>query len=108
VPIADPDERRAYHREWMRRRRASFFADKACAECGAIERLELNHLDPETKVSHAIWSWSEKRRLAEIAKCEIVCRDCHHARHREHRRVLAAFRERDSRGRFVPVGEVAA
>lgn len=68
---------RNYQREWMRRRRAEFFADKACAACGINESLELDHVDPDMKVSHKIWSWSEERRAAEIAKCQVLCTECH-------------------------------
>lgn len=68
---------RNYQREWMRRRRAEFFADKVCAACGIDELLELDHVDPDVKVSHKIWSWSEERRAAEIAKCQVLCTECH-------------------------------
>lgn len=71
---------RKYQREWIARRRAEFFSDKSCLHCGTTERLELDHVDPESKVHHAIWSWSAVRREAEIAKCQILCHDCHLAK----------------------------
>jgi hypothetical protein len=37
----------------------------------------VDHVDPSTKVNHVIWSWSENRRLAELAKCQVLCHDCH-------------------------------
>lgn len=77
MPFKNPDEMREYQRLWMARRRAEFFGDKACVKCGSDERLELDHIDPALKVSHRIFSWSESRRLAEIAKCQILCHDCH-------------------------------
>lgn len=61
----------------MTQRRAAFFQDKKCVECGSIEDLELDHVDPSTKVSHRIWTWSEVRRNEELAKCQILCRSCH-------------------------------
>lgn len=61
----------------MLARRAAFFADKVCVKCGATEQLELDHIDRRQKKHHAIWSWSEKRREAEIAKCQVLCRECH-------------------------------
>lgn len=71
------DEQRTYHREWVRARRAEFFDGKSCVKCGSRKSLELDHIDPATKVSHKIWSWSAKRRAAEIAKCQVLCTDCH-------------------------------
>lgn len=69
-----------YSRLWIAKRRADFFKDKCCVKCGSTERLELDHIDPKTKKSrsaHAIWSFSEKRRLEEIAKCQVLCHNCH-------------------------------
>ena len=48
---------RDYQRQWVARRRAEFFAGKACVRCGSQERLELDHIDPKLKVAHQIWSW---------------------------------------------------
>lgn len=77
MPIRDVEERRAYQRAWVRRRRAEYFADKCCARCGRMDHLELDHKDPSEKVSHNIWSWSRERREAELAKCQVLCEDCH-------------------------------
>lgn len=68
---------RDYRRRWIQERRAAFFADKECDKCGSADRLELHHRDPETKLSHKIWSWAESRRRAEIAKCVVLCNACH-------------------------------
>ena len=68
---------RDYQRQWVARRRAEFFAGKACVRCGSQERLELDHIDPKLKVAHQIWSWSEVRQAEEIAKCQVLCHDCH-------------------------------
>ncbi len=50
---------------------------KCCVKCGSTTRLELDHVDPGTKVDHRIWSWSTARMLAEIAKCQVLCKVCH-------------------------------
>jgi 5-methylcytosine-specific restriction endonuclease McrA len=77
VPYKDPERQREYVRQWVAKRRRLYLADKACVQCGSTDRLEVDHRDPEQKVSHRIWSWSEKRREAELAKCQILCYDCH-------------------------------
>jgi hypothetical protein len=80
-----PYKDQAKRREWFRRRkariRAEFFQDKSCEWCGSRERLELHHKEPELKIDHRIWTWSAARREAEIAKCMVLCHDCHLAIH---------------------------
>jgi 5-methylcytosine-specific restriction endonuclease McrA len=77
MPRKDREARNQYIREWTAARRAAFFEGKSCVKCGSTERLELDHIDPSQKISHSIWSWSDERRLAEIAKCQVLCRPCH-------------------------------
>lgn len=90
MPYKDPEARREYlrkyQREWIAARRAEFFAGKACVDCGSTEQLELDHVNPAEKEHHAIWSWREDRREAEIAKCVVRCRECHTERHAAERR----------------------
>ncbi len=71
------DKKREYDSKWMAKRRHDFFKDKECVKCNSKENLELDHIDPKLKTSHNIWSWSEERRLAEIAKCQVLCEKCH-------------------------------
>lgn len=77
MPYADKEKQREYQRQWMANRRAEFFTGKACVQCDSTDRLELDHIDRQVKVSHNIWSWSRERREAEIAKCQVLCHDCH-------------------------------
>lgn len=81
MPYKDPEAQREYQRAWAAKRRAAsraaFLADKSCARCGSTEDLELDHVNPADKVSHRIWTWSEKRRVAELAKCQVLCKPCH-------------------------------
>jgi hypothetical protein len=57
---------------------------RGCAECGRTgphSRLHFDHIDPDTKsfdVSGATRTWPTI--LAELAKCEVRCAECHMAR----------------------------
>jgi hypothetical protein len=73
MPYKDKAKQNEYTRKWIARRRAEWFADKMCTVCGSTIDLELHHVDPSSKVSHSIWSWSQSRRDAEAAKCEVLC-----------------------------------
>jgi hypothetical protein len=78
LPYRDPDRQRAFQRAWIKRRREEWIAANGpCIDCGSTERLEVDHESAASKVSHRIWSWSESRRLAELAKCVVRCRPCH-------------------------------
>ena len=61
--------------------------NKACYDCGGFYPayiMDLDHLDPKTKIAKvsklANQPISAKRILAEIAKTEIVCANCHRIR----------------------------
>jgi hypothetical protein len=73
----DPTKQKEYQRKWIADRRAQFFIDKSCVVCGSTDQLELDHIDPTTKISNSIWSWSQKRQDDEIAKCQVLCHDHH-------------------------------
>lgn len=78
MPYADPERQRQYQREWMAKRRAEWIdANGPCAWCSSDYRLEVDHIDPETKVSHRVWSWSTPRREVELEKCHVLCIVCH-------------------------------
>jgi len=63
--------------------------DKGCCECGYNANpaaLQFDHLDPDTKHITAtgkrrnpgsMTSYSQAMILAEIAKCRIICANCH-------------------------------
>lgn len=77
------EQKREYARKWVAARRAAWFADKVCVVCGTNENLELHHINPETKVSHNIWSWSFVRRDEELLKCEVRCTEHHMVKTKE-------------------------
>lgn len=78
MPIKDPEARRAYQRQWIAARRERWFAENGpCVQCGSNVNLQLDHIDPAIKISHRIWSWSQRRLTEELAKCQVLCEECH-------------------------------
>lgn len=78
MPYKDRADRNARARQvWQERRAAWFAANGPCVDCQSWESLELDHVDPNTKVSHRVWSWANARRLAELSKCVARCHRCH-------------------------------
>lgn len=77
MPYKDKDAHREYQRKWVADRRALFFRDKSCVECSSTYDLELDHIHPELKFTHRIWSYSWERIMKEVAKCQILCHECH-------------------------------
>jgi hypothetical protein len=61
----------------------------ACVECGEDHpaTLDFHHRDPSTKEANVSSThrlgWSEKRILKEIAKCDVLCANCHRKLHYE-------------------------
>ena len=79
-------------REEMRRWWRDFKATKSCTKCGesAPECLHFHHRDPRDKEVDlakitSIGQWSMKRILAEVAKCDVLCANCHLKLHWEER-----------------------
>lgn len=77
MPYSNPDTQREYQRQWRAQRRAEWFEGKVCIDCGSEDELELDHEDPDNKITHNIWSWSAKRREEELKKCAPRCNPCH-------------------------------
>jgi 5-methylcytosine-specific restriction endonuclease McrA len=71
------EQRREYNRTYVARRRAEWFAGKTCIKCGSEENLEIHHVDPSTKEAHQVWTWTKERRDLELAKCDVLCKNCH-------------------------------
>jgi hypothetical protein len=88
-------ENKARKLAWQKRRRAElrawwieFKSTKSCEQCGesAPECLHFHHIDPTTKdfnLSEAATriSASKERILAEVAKCRVLCANCHFKLH---------------------------
>lgn len=88
--LGTPAEKRhaynLYMREYMlaryRQIRAEYLAQLGgkCVYCGAVDRLQFDHIDPSTKlftISGQGWSKSKTRLDAEVRKCQLLCESCH-------------------------------
>jgi 5-methylcytosine-specific restriction endonuclease McrA len=82
----DPARQREYQRQWMtdRRLRGIAILGGRCCQCGSYEKLQVDHIDPNTKNpalralhTGAFWSWSWHRIERELAKCQVLCHSCH-------------------------------
>lgn len=79
--------------DWLR----EFKKTLKCSRCPEDHPacLQFHHMDPTKKdlaVSNAVRSWSRKRLLAEIEKCEVLCANCHA---KEHHRLREADNDND-------------
>jgi hypothetical protein len=114
MPAKDPERRRATarafyarnrarvcaavrpHRERRRRELAAWFVDLksqlVCARCGEDHPacIVFHHRDPREKeitISEAMRrGWGRARILTELAKCEVLCANCHTKHHAAERR----------------------
>lgn len=80
MPYKDKEKQRAYQLAWLQKRRLQWIElqGSICATCGKTEGpWEVDHIDPDTKVDHKVWSWSEVRRSEELSKCQLLCAQCH-------------------------------
>jgi len=82
MPFKNPAKKLEYQRNWYSARRLQGIESLGgkCAQCGATEDLEFDHVDPALKWKHRIWSYSWKRINEELAKCQLLCATCHEAK----------------------------
>lgn len=80
APYRDIRKKRSYQNNYLKRRRAEYFANKLCAICLNRPAQELDHIEPALKIDHRVWSWSEKRREEELRKCQVLCKPCHYVK----------------------------
>jgi len=102
MPYKDPARQRAAERKWYRENRQLAFDKKnrkrarlreiareakarPCADCGLeypYYVMDFDHVDGDKRmiISQLINFGSIGRLLAEIAKCEVVCANCHRVR----------------------------
>lgn len=79
------------NREVVNKRKAwvNYKKSVPCADCGhryPAYVMDFDHRDPSIKVNNVsvLVSWSWKRLMAEVEKCDVVCSNCH--RERTHNR----------------------
>lgn len=79
MPYKDKNKQKAYQKAWVanRRKYAIICFGGKCKICSSLDKLHFDHVDPKTKVSHNIWSWSSERLREELIKCQLLCKDCH-------------------------------
>lgn len=87
--VKNPDAARDSVRRLYKRRSAwykAFMVGRSCQDCGdASSRLEWHHRDPKTKImaiGHGVFLMPRQRLMNEMAKCDLLCRPCHLARHK--------------------------
>jgi hypothetical protein len=96
-PSAELERKRAYWR--MQARLLDALKDRTCADCGREYpacAMDFDHRDPIGKsqaVSRMIGRAGIAKIMAEVAKCDIVCANCH--RDRTYRRRGAGSSERE-------------
>lgn len=100
VPYQSQEKQRSFHRKWAkenpewweeRRKRNRELVRKLkegpCSDCGLLYPfyvMDFDHRDGSEKTLDigkiANKHWSEKRILEEVAKCDLVCANCHRER----------------------------
>lgn len=94
MPRDRSDYFRVYQREWVaeRRRKAINLLGGKCVWCDAEDDLHFDHIRPSTKDpllnggSYSIpFNWAWPRVLAELEKCQLLCRECHRIKTRDDR-----------------------
>lgn len=92
----NPERNRQNWTENRKRKKEWLDAQKvACSRCGFdhVAALEFHHKNPAEKdflLSVAVAHYSLKRIQIEVAKCEIICANCHRIHHYEERQQKTA------------------
>ena len=69
-------------REWLKELKHKLF----CIKCGKnhIACLDFHHKNPVEKdmgIAKMLYRWSKKKIEEEIAKCDVLCSNCHRKEH---------------------------
>lgn len=72
---------RVYHlkRYYKRKNEIISLLGGKCNKCGSVERLEIDHKNPDDKIFSVtlLLSFSKQRVNEEIKKCQLLCKKCH-------------------------------
>lgn len=97
MAFKDKSKFNEYRNEWVRNRKRFFMEAKnvPCMDCGLVNPIvmEFDHRPDEVKsfTIAANWQFSMDRLLKEIAKCDIVCANCHRLRTHNRRAPLVEW-----------------
>ncbi len=83
--------RNANHKRWLKFQEFKKSLNLSCAKCGFKEHtcaLDFHHKNPDEKDFPIDAGYSMKKILAEIAKCIVLCANCHRIEHFEIRERL--------------------
>jgi hypothetical protein len=88
--IKDKEARREYMKQWSRERRKrnhklleDYKLERGCQDCGYREHpaaLEFDHVIGTKVANVSMLLGQEKKLWEEVAKCEVVCANCHNIR----------------------------
>lgn len=91
MPYKDKEKQNKFNIEWKNKRRDKWIEDNGgkCVICGSTKDLEIDHIDPSTKEFsiNSLWTRKEELRIKELAKCQILCKECHIKKTREEQTV---------------------
>lgn len=91
MPQRSKDAYNAYMKDYMLKRyhlrmeQAREYLGGKCVRCGGKSDLHLHHQDPAQKVGTVagrIWSLAQEKFWLEVAKCVLLCDECHRNEHR--------------------------
>lgn len=88
MPYSDKEKNKEYQRQWKRDHKnwyRDYKATLSCSKCGFSHPAVIQFHHPREKefnISRAVNSKTSRERImAEIAKCEILCANCHFILH---------------------------
>ena len=80
------EQHNIYQKNWYNKRRKQFFdiLGNCCSNCGSIEQLEIDHVDPQQKSFNIgkKYSYSIGLVIEELSKCQLLCHTCHIIKHK--------------------------
>jgi len=79
--MQDKERHAAYMRTYYAKRRSDWIESQGgkCVICGSVKDLEVDHVDRTQKEIQVgrLWTRRKEVRDAELAKCQVLCADCH-------------------------------